>query len=120
MTFIPNEADAYDPRQSDVDQYDWSQLSSINGVVSGCAVSERAAGANQSVDVSAGYVHMAGSVIEVAATNVALSAAPTGTDEARFDLITVNGSGTLTARAGTASTTYPVFSIVTGKHQQTD
>src|SRR4029077_10049410 len=46
-----------------------------NGVSSGCAVSQRAAGANMSVDIAAGNIVREGSTVAVGSGNVAISAA---------------------------------------------
>lgn len=73
-----------------------------NGVLSGLAVSERGAGANMSVDVATGSaVVNKTAVTTTSITNVTITASDP--DDDRFDNISINSSGTVTATAGTAS-----------------
>ena len=56
---IPNEGDAFHTNQAEPDKVDLDILVAGalgNGVIEGCAISQRAAGANMSVDVAAGWV----------------------------------------------------------------
>jgi hypothetical protein len=71
------------------------------GVFSGCAVSQRAAGANMSVDVASGVVALAGVTAAVASGNVAIGAADA--TNPRLDLVVSDGSGTKSVIAGTAA-----------------
>lgn len=71
------------------------------GVITGCAVAQRAAGADMSVDVAAGTITLAGAQASVTAGNVSIGAADA--TNPRLDLIVVNGSGTKSVIAGTAA-----------------
>lgn len=72
------------------------------GYTSGLGVSEKAAGANMSVDVAAGGAHINGTVVTKASlTNVAITAAHATYD--RYDLVVINSSGTISVIAGTAA-----------------
>jgi hypothetical protein len=71
------------------------------GVLLGCGVSQRAAGANMSVDVAAGVVMVGGLHAIVAATNVAVSAADA--TNPRLDLVVANGSGVISVLTGVAA-----------------
>jgi hypothetical protein len=71
------------------------------GVVSGMAVSEKGAGANMSVDVAAGTVWIDDTeVTKGSTTNVAITAAHA--TYARYDLVIINSSGTISVVDGTA------------------
>ncbi len=102
--FLPNEADAFNANQAEPDSVDFEILLlgyERTGVVSGCAVTESSPAA-QTVDVAVGVAILAGSQITVAVqADVAVTAAD-GTNP-RFDLITVNSSGTVVVTAGTAA-----------------
>ena len=63
-----------------------------NGVQSGCLVSQRAAGANMSVDVSSGTIGREGASVAVSSGNLVIAAAD-GTNP-RIDLVSVNNAGT--------------------------
>lgn len=73
-----------------------------NGVISGLAVSQRGAGINLSVDTALGVacVNITG-VKKTATVNTAITAAD-GSNP-RYDIITLNSAGTITATAGTAA-----------------
>ncbi len=102
--FLPNEADAFNANQAEPDSVDFEILLlgyQRTGVVSGCAVTESSPAA-QTVDVAVGEVVETGEQISVSAqADVAVSAAD-GSNP-RFDLITINGSGTVVVTAGTAA-----------------
>lgn len=101
---IPNEATATYGDQAEPDSVDFDILVagiSRSGVINGCAVSQRGAGANMSVDVAAGMVAVAGIAASVTAVNKTIGAADA--TNPRFDLITVNASGTVAVTAGTAA-----------------
>lgn len=71
------------------------------GVRSGCAVSQRAAGANRSVDVAAGVLNNG---VAVAGGNSAVGANATGTP--RIDIVTADlTTGAITVTAGAAAAT---------------
>ena len=70
----------------------------VTGLVQDCAVSQRAAGANMSVDVTAGRVNVGNTVAVVTATNVAISAADATLY--RIDAVVVDSSGTVSVIAG--------------------
>src|ERR1044072_5055184 len=71
----------------------WAGAWSGTGVVSGCAVTQRAAGANMSVDVASGSISLAGVAAAVSGTNLAIGAAHATYD--RIDLVTATTGGTL-------------------------
>ena len=74
------------------------------GVVSGLTVSQRAAGANMSVDVASGEAWINGTKItKGSTTNVVITAAHATYD--RYDLVVINSSGTISVIAGTAAAT---------------
>lgn len=82
----------------------------MEGVLSGCAVSQRGAGANMSVDVAVGQVRVGGYFPFVTAvTNVTITAADA--TNPRWDLISVDRNGALTATAGTAASNPTMPSI---------
>jgi hypothetical protein len=90
--------------QSMPDQFDTDLISlgfQASGVISGCAVTQRAAGANMSVDVAAGTVEVAGTQVAVTGVNVAVGAAHATLP--RFDLVVVTNAGVVSVVAGTAS-----------------
>lgn len=108
---IPNEADAFTPAQSELDKVDFDILVAGfagNGVVSGCVVSQRGAGANMSVDVTVGLCRVAGYWLYsgTATTNVAITTADA--TNPRFDLVCINYNATISVTAGTPSAA-PVF-----------
>lgn len=72
------------------------------GVVSGIGVSEKGAGADMSVDVTAGVAWINGiRVTKGSTTNVAITAAHASYD--RYDLVVINSSGTISVIDGTAA-----------------
>jgi hypothetical protein len=100
---IPNYADAGFADQAEPDAGDFriiSDGSGTTGVVSGCAVTAQGS-PDMTVAVAAGVVAVDGVRVAVAAGNVTITAAD-GTNP-RFDLITVDSSGTKAAVAGTAA-----------------
>lgn len=110
---IPNEADAFHQDQAEPDKVDVDILVSGvsgDGVLSGCAVTQRGAGANMSVDVASGTVLIGGTSASVTGANVAVTAAD-GTNP-RFDLVEVTNAGALSVKAGTPASN-PVFPSVT-------
>lgn len=120
---IPDQGEAANDRQSILFQ---SQIDAIvagavrTGVMTGCAVAQRAAGANMTVDVAAGGVSVNGVPKSVASTNVAIGAADA--TNPRIDLVVCNGSGTVSVLAGTAAaspkaptldtTTYALLAVI--------
>jgi hypothetical protein len=77
-----------------------------NKVISGCAVSEKGAGANMSVDTAAGTVFIGGAPVQITASNDAITAADASND--RLDLISVGADGTIDVTDGTpAANPYP-------------
>lgn len=74
------------------------------GVISGLAVSQRGAGANMSVDVASGWAWINSTkIIKVSTTNVAITAAHAS--YARYDLVVINSSGTISVIDGTVAAT---------------
>lgn len=72
------------------------------GVLSGLSVTQRGAGANMSVDVSAGSARINGTDVEKGSTsNVVISVAHATYD--RYDLIVIDSSGTISVITGTAA-----------------
>ena len=98
--------------QAEPDKVDFDILAQgINeeGVVSGCAVTERGAGQNATVDVTAGVVRIAGTDVAYAGGNVNCGAAHAALP--RFDLIAINNAGVASAVNGVAAAP-PVFPAV--------
>lgn len=101
---IPNKAAAGDPTQAEVFQASIDGLVggfNRTGVATGCAVTQRGAGANMSVDVAAGTVLVVGTSVAVTAVNVAVTTADA--TNPRLDLVVANVSGTVSVLAGTAA-----------------
>jgi len=101
---IPDQGEGSNDLQSEVFQSSLDGLvGALNktGVVSGCAVSQRAGGANMSVDVAAGTIVLASATAAVTAGTVTIGAADA--TNPRLDLVVSNGSGTLSVIAGTAA-----------------
>lgn len=99
---IPNVGSGVDPNQSELDARDFEIIAAgflRTGVISGCAVSQRAAGANLSVDVSAGRISLPTGEVAIAGTNVAITA-PDATNP-RFDLVVASSAGVVSVVAGT-------------------
>lgn len=111
MPFVlPDAGSAAYPYQAMPDPADFAIISlgsAGSGVVSGCAVSQRAAGANMSVDVAAGNILSIGTALTVSATNLVIGANATGNP--RIDLVVVNAAGAPTVRVGTPNSTAPLF-----------
>jgi len=82
-----------------------------NGVYSGCAVSEKGAGADMSVDVATGFWRAGNTAnyVATAATNKAISAAHATLD--RYDLVSAKSDGTFNVTTGTAASAPKVPSI---------
>ncbi len=102
--FLPNEADAFHDNQAEPDSVDFEILLlgyEGTGVVSGCAVTESSPAA-QTVDVAAGTVLLDGNQVTVALQEDEAVSAADGSNP-RFDLITINSSGTVVVTAGTAA-----------------
>lgn len=100
---VPNVAAAGNAEQAELHEADLLELAAglaASGVISGCAVTQRAAGANLSVDVAAGTVEVAGTQVAVTSGNVAVAADATNP---RYTLIEVDSSGTKSANAGAAA-----------------
>lgn len=108
----PGSPTAEQSLQSAPDQRDFDAMVSgyaMSGVASGCAVVQRGAGANMSVDVGLGVVLVVGTLANVVATNLAISNGDA--TNPRFDLICVNNAGTPAVTAGTAAAN-PVFPAI--------
>ena len=108
---IPNEADAGNPNQAEVDKVDIDILvAGIDGtgVVSGCAVTAQGT-PDMTVAVASGSVIVAGTTATVSSGNVTVGTADA--TNPRFDLITVNNAGTKACTAGTAAAN-PVFPAI--------
>ncbi len=106
---IPNEVDAGDADQAEVDAQDFTIITSGNqfdGVITGCAVTFSA---NMTVNVAVGQVSVGGYFPFIASTNLTPTAPVSGN---RFDLVTVDYNGAVTLTTGTASTTNPVFPAI--------
>lgn len=112
MSFtIPNEAAAFHPNQAEPDAVDIDILvAALNGqgVVSGAAVTAQGS-PDMTAAIAVGVVRINGVSVAVASGNVNVGAAD-GTNP-RFDLITVNDSGTKACTAGTAAAE-PVFPAI--------
>lgn len=108
---IPHESDAAFGDQAELDKGDFAILVAGiagDGVISGCAVTAQTT-PDMTVAVAAGTVVVGGQQANVAAGNLAIGAAdPTNP---RFDLVTVNSSGTKAVVAGTPAPN-PVFPAV--------
>ena len=107
---IPNTSDALVPGQASPDKVDVDVItggSGLSGVLTGCAAS--VTGTNMTVTIAAGTVIIAGRAADVAAGDVTIGAAHATL--ARYDLVTVNTSGTKAVTAGTAATN-PVFPAI--------
>ncbi len=112
--YIPNEADApVVPGQAEPDSVDFKVIaagSNLEGVLTGCAVTQRGAGANMSVDVAAGTgLYQSVTTVTIAGGNVVISAA--SATLARYDLIYFDNTGAIGVITGTPAST-PVFPVV--------
>jgi len=108
---IPNHADANSPFQAEPDSVDFDILAagySGSGVISGCAVTAQGS-PNMTVAVASGIISVAGVRVSVTGANATIGTAD-GTDP-RFDMITVNSSGTIATTAGTAASVPELPSI---------
>ena len=102
---IPNASAAPFPTQSEVFSQDVQILADGlrgNGVLNGCTVTQRGAGANMSVDVAAGNIVREAVTVVVAGGNAVVSAAHATLN--RIDLVSVNDVGALVVTTGTAAT----------------
>jgi hypothetical protein len=102
--FLPNTGDAFNPNQAEPDTVDFEALLAAyrgTGVLSGCLVSESSPAA-QEVDIASGVVLLAWEKITVSAQADKAVTAANGSNP-RFDLVTVNSSGTAIVTAGTAA-----------------
>lgn len=112
--YIPNEADApVVPGQAEPDSVDFKVIaagSNLEGVLTGCVVTQRGAGANMSVDIAAGTgLYQSVTTVTIAGGNVVITAAdPT---LPRYDLIYFDGAGAVGVIDGTPFST-PVFPTV--------
>lgn len=108
---IPNDADKFSGSgQSSPDAVDFSILggaAGLNGVVSG--LSATATGSSWNVSIAAGAVIVAGKEATVAAGTATIGTAHATLG--RYDLITVNSSGTIAVTAGDAASN-PTFKAV--------
>jgi hypothetical protein len=108
---IPNQADAGTADQSGLDSVDIDILAAApnyNGVVSGCAVTAQGT-PDLTVMVASGVVSIVGVLYTVTGANGTITAADA--TNPRFDLISINTSGTIVVTAGTAATR-PVFPAI--------
>jgi hypothetical protein len=108
---IPNHADADSPFQAEPDSVDFDILAagySGSGVISGCAVTAQGS-PNMTVAVASGIVSVAGVRAAVSGANATIGTAD-GTNP-RFDMITINSSGTIATTAGTAASVPELPSI---------
>ncbi len=113
---IPDLVNASFPSQAQVDAVDFDVLvagQNLTGVqyvggVLGCAVTQQGS-PYTTVAVAAGTVRIAGRKVSVTGANVTIAANSSG--NTRFDLITVDTSGTLADVQGTAAVS-PVFPTV--------
>ena len=102
--FLPNTGDAFNPNQAEPDTVDFEALLAAyrgTGVLSGCAVTESGPAA-QTVDIASGVVLLAWEKITVSTQDDKAVSAADGSNP-RFDLITINSSGTAIVTAGTAA-----------------
>lgn len=108
---IVNDADKFSGSgQSSPDKVDFDIItagSGLTGVVSGCAAT--VTGSNMVVTIAAGVIIVAGKEVTVAAGDVTVTTAHATLN--RYDLVTVNSSGTKAVTAGTAASN-PVFPAV--------
>ncbi len=105
---IPNEADAGNTNQAEPDAVDFDILTfaaKATGIVDGCAVTAQGI-PDMTVAVAAGTVSIAGTMLLVTAANGTITAADA--TNPRFDLVSINTSGTIVVTAGTAAAS-PVF-----------
>lgn len=112
MSFtIPNEADAFNVNQAEPDSIDFSILADGiqgDGVLSGCAVTAQGS-PDMTVAVAAGTIRIGTVIVAVGSGNVTIGTADA--TNPRFDLITVNNSGTKACTAGTAAA-QPVYPAI--------
>ena len=100
---IPNQGDAGNALQAEPDSVDIDILVAAysgSGIVSGCAVTAQGT-PDMTVAVASGVVIVAGVRAAVTGANSTIGTADT--TNPRFDLITVNSSGTIATTAGTAA-----------------
>lgn len=108
---IPNDADKFSGSgQSSPDKVDFDIVtagSGLTGVISGCGGT--VTGSDLNVTIAAGVVIIGGKEVAVSGGNVTIGTAHATLN--RYDLITVNSSGTKAVTAGTAASN-PVFPAV--------
>lgn len=103
MFTIPNEADAFNGVQADVDKIDLDILVSGlegTGVVSGCGVTAQGT-PDMTLAVAAGTISHLGVAAAVAAGNVTITTAHA--TNPRIDLVVVSSAGVKSVAAGTAA-----------------
>ena len=108
---ILNQADAANADQAEPDSVDIDILVAAfaaSGVVSGCAVTAQGT-PDLTVAVASGTALVAGASVAVTGANATIGAA--NGSNPRFDLITINNSGTIATTAGTAAAN-PVFPAI--------
>lgn len=104
LPFLPNEADATFNDQAEPDAVDFQILLlgfQQTGVVSGCVVTESKP-VGMSVDIASGETLLAGVEVSVSAQADKAIAVPDATNP-RFDLVSINSSGTAVVTTGTAA-----------------
>lgn len=102
--FLPNTGDAFNPNQAEPDTVDFEALLAGfrgTGVLGGCEVTESSPAA-QTVDIAVGLASLLWEYIDVSAQADKAVTAADGSNP-RFDLITINSSGTAIVTAGTAA-----------------
>ncbi len=108
---ILNQADAGIAAQAELDSVDFDILAAAlnaRGVVTGCAVTAQGT-PNMTVAVAAGTVLIDGVRVAVTGANGTIGTADASNP--RFDLISINSSGTIVVTAGTAAAR-PVFPAI--------
>jgi microcystin-dependent protein len=95
---IFNDANASFPDQAEPDQFDFTILTGISGVLSGGAVTANSA--NFNLAVATGFVVVNGVPVKITASTVVPGGASANP---RWDLVVVNSAGVASVLAGTAS-----------------
>lgn len=110
---IPNEVDAFNPRQAEPDKGDIDVLVAGlkgEGVLSGCAVSAQSPTPSMWVNVDPGKAKIGG--VEVNVVGASLQAAAADPTNPRIDLVELAPNGTPSIKAGTPAT-WPSFPPIT-------